>query len=73
VSKIFKERPGMATGFIMTMVAFILNSMNLLMGILMDEIGPRLAIFLLPLSMGISLCLMVFIRIKTKNNETALQ
>jgi hypothetical protein len=47
--------------------------MNLLMGILMDEIGPRLAIFLLPLSMGISLCLMVFIRIKTKNNETALQ
>lgn len=69
VSKIFKERPGMATGFIMTMVAFILNSMNLLMGILMDQLGPRLAIFLLPLSMGLSLCLMIFIKMKTGSHE----
>lgn len=68
VSKIFKERPGMATGFIMTMVAFILNSMNLVMGILMDNIGPRLAILLLPLSMAISLVLMILIRARVGNH-----
>lgn len=71
VSKIFRERPGMATGFIMTMVAFILNSMNLIMGIFMDQMGPRFAIMLLPLSMGISLGLMIFIRIRTGGHEKA--
>lgn len=71
VSKIFRERPGMATGFIMTMVAFILNSMNLIMGILMDQMGPRFAIMLLPVSMGISLGLMIFIRIRTGSHEKA--
>jgi fucose permease len=71
VSKIFRERPGMATGFIMTMVAFILNSMNLIMGILMDQMGPRFAIMLLPVSMGISLGLMIFIRIRTGGHEKA--
>lgn len=71
VSKIFRERPGMATGFIMTMVAFILNSMNLIMGIFMDQMGPRFAIMLLPLSMGISLGLMIFIRIRTGGHKKA--
>lgn len=64
VSKLFKERPGFATGFIMTMVAFILNIMNLFMGILMDVIGPKLAIYLLPISMVISLTLVVYIKLK---------
>jgi len=63
VSVVFKERPGFATGFIMTMVALVLNLMNLLMGILTDMVGPKISIYLLPLSMVISIGFVAYIRI----------
>lgn len=64
VSVVFKERRGFATGFIMTMVALILNLMNLLMGILTDAVGPKYSIYLLPLSMIISIGFVAFIRLR---------
>ncbi|WP_312653573.1 MFS transporter [Proteiniclasticum sp.] len=64
VSLVFKERPGFATGFIMTMVALVLNLMNLLMGILTDAAGPKTSIYLLPLSMLISIGFVAYIRIR---------
>lgn len=54
----------MATGFMMTMVAFVLNLMNLLMGVLTDLLGPKVSIYLLPLSMAISLSIVAYIRLK---------
>ena len=64
VSVLFSEKPGMATGFIMTMVALVLNLMNLLMGILTDLLGPEVSIYLLPLSMAISLMIVAYIKLK---------
>ncbi len=64
VSKVFKEKPGFATGFIITMVALVLNLMNLFMGILTDAIGPELSIYLLPLSMVVSMGFITYIRKK---------
>ncbi|HSL87014.1 MAG TPA: MFS transporter, partial [Bacteroidales bacterium] len=64
VSVVFKERPGFATGFLITMVALVLNLMNLMMGILTDVLGPKTSIFLLPLSMAISMGFVLYIRIK---------
>lgn len=64
VSVLFSEKPGMATGFIMTMVALVLNLMNLLMGILTDLVGPKVSIYLLPLSMAISLSIVAYIKLK---------
>lgn len=64
VSVLFSEKPGMATGFMMTMVAFVLNLMNLLMGVLTDLLGPKVSIYLLPLSMAISLSIVAYIRLK---------
>lgn len=62
VSVVFKERPGFATGFIMTMVALVLNLMNLLMGIMTDMVGPKISIYLLPVSMVISMGFVAYIR-----------
>ena len=64
VSVLFSEKRGMATGFIMTMVALVLNLMNLLMGILTDLVGPQVSIYLLPLSMAISLMIVTYIKLK---------
>lgn len=64
VSVLFSEKPGMATGFIMTMVALVLNLMNLLMGVMTDLVGPKVSIYLLPLSMAISLMLVAYIKLK---------
>ncbi len=64
VSVVFSEKPGLATGFMMTMVALVLNLMNLLMGVMTDLIGPKISIYLLPLSMGISMVLVAYIKLK---------
>ena len=64
VSKVFPEKPGFATGFMITMVALVLNTMNLIMGILTDVIGPNLSIYLLPFSMLVSMGFITYIRRK---------
>lgn len=69
VSGTFKERPGFATGFIMTMVALVLNLMNLLMGILTDVLGPKNSIYLLPFSMAISMVFVAYILIRTGRDK----
>lgn len=64
VSRVFKEKPGFATGFIITMVALVLNLMNLLMGILTDALGSQISIYLLPFSMVVSMGFVTYIRKK---------
>lgn len=64
VSVLFSEKPGMATGFMMTMVALVLNLMNLFMGVMTDLLGPKVSIYLLPFSMAVSLTIVAYIRLK---------
>lgn len=71
VSGVFKERPGFATGFIMTMVALVLNLMNLFMGILTDVLGPKVSIYLMPLSMAISMAFVAYIQVRTAGDRRA--
>lgn len=66
VSRVFKERPAFATGIIITLVSLSLNFMNLIMGVATDRFGAAVSIYLLPVSLFIALCAMVFITLRTR-------
>jgi len=65
VTGIFRERPGYATGIVITLVSLVLNSMNMAMGIMTDVIGSSFSIYLLPLSLFMSILCVAYIRMKT--------
>lgn len=66
---IFKERPGYATGIVITLVSLVLNTMNMAMGIMTDLVGSRISIYLLPFSLLMSILCVVYIKKKTYTNS----
>lgn len=66
---IFKERPGYATGIVITLVSLVLNTMNMAMGIMTDLAGSGISIYLLPFSLLMSILCVVYIRKKTSANS----
>ena len=66
---IFNQRPGYATGIVITLVSLVLNTMNMGMGIMTDILGSRVSIYLLPFSLLMSILCVVYIRRKTYANS----
>lgn len=66
---IFNQRPGYATGIVITLVSLVLNTMNMTMGIMTDLLGSRVSIYLLPFSLLMSILCVVYIRKKTYTNS----
>lgn len=70
VTGIFRERPGYATGMVITLIALVNNLMTLLMGILTDLLGEAKSIYMLPLSLVLSILLVVYIRKEAEKRKS---
>jgi len=67
LSKVFKGNSSYITGVIITFATSINMVLNLLIGIANDNLGTRIAFYLIPLSLLISIIFLVLVHKETKD------
>lgn len=67
ISKVFGKNSAYITGLIITAGSVINMIMNMIMGVANDNLGTRIAFFLIPISLVISITALLFVHHNTKN------